>query len=360
MSVVVPGRVDLGGDELRIGRAWPTDLSDDRLRLRVEGRDGSERLRAGELDLARSDGRWQVEEVRVLPFAEDPRLPGLAGLAGTLLVHRAGRRAVLRRVDDYAKVVRPRSLDALVRAHHVGALLAGRAGWRAPTASALPGRPGTATLSTVPGTPLHELGVAGDEEALRRGWTGFVEGWPQVVARGGVDLPAHDAAAEASLTAQAVRRALDAWAPSAPVRAGLERALETTGAALLDRPGAPVAPSHRDLHDKQVLVGDGLGLLDMDTAALAEVELDLANLLEHVRLRGRQRLWSPAAVALGEEAVLETARSAGADPRRLDAYRAATRLRLAAIYLFRPRWADQACAELDELAATCDRVRALS
>lgn len=357
---VVPERVDLGGDELRVGRAWPKDLSADRLSLRVEGRDGSDRLRAGELDLTRSRGRWQVGEVRVLPFATDPRLPGLAGLDGTLLVHRGGRRAVLREAGSYTKVVRPGALDAVLQAHRTGARLAARAGWAAPAAEVVPDRPGTIRLSTVPGAPLHDLGVRGDEEAVRRGWGAFAEGWPEVVAGDASELPAHDASAEVQIAERAVRQALDVWSPPAQVRLGVERALDLTVAALLGDAGAPAVPSHRDLHDKQLLVGEGLGLLDLDTAARAEPELDLANLLEHVRLRGRQGLWSPAVVALGEEGVRRAAERVGADPRRLAAYRAATRLRLAGVYLFRPRWAGLARAELERMAAAPPLMRALS
>ena len=41
---------------------------------------------------------------------------------------------------------------------------------------------------------------------------------------------------------------------------------------------------HRDLYEEQLLVGDRIGLIDLDDAALGPPELDLGNLLGHVEL----------------------------------------------------------------------------
>ncbi len=44
--------------------------------------------------------------------------------------------------------------------------------------------------------------------------------------------------------------------------------------------------SHRDLHDKQILIdGDQTSLIDLDLAAIAHPALDVANMLGHIRLR---------------------------------------------------------------------------
>ncbi|MGO1899076.1 MAG: phosphotransferase family protein, partial [Brevibacterium yomogidense] len=72
-----------------VGRAWP---SADGTQL-FEGRDEAGRLRAG--TFAEDGG------IRLLPHATDERLPGLRP-GGELLVHRAGRRAVVRETADDA------------------------------------------------------------------------------------------------------------------------------------------------------------------------------------------------------------------------------------------------------------------
>jgi Ser/Thr protein kinase RdoA (MazF antagonist) len=46
---------------------------------------------------------------------------------------------------------------------------------------------------------------------------------------------------------------------------------------------------HRDLYEEQVLVGDRVGLIDLDDAALGPPELDVGNLLAHVELLERRR-----------------------------------------------------------------------
>lgn len=343
---VVPTEIRAGDDVIAVGRAWPRSVSAHELRVRLEGRDALGRLRAGDATLhrdpTRPDAGWTLHDTRLTPFATDDKLPGLAGLRGDLVVHRVGRRAVVRRSRDHVKVVRPDKVGALVEAHTTGALLAGRAGWGSPTAHPLPGRPGAVSLTTLPGVPLHDLAAGTDLRVVRRAWRTFAAGWPRLAGPGVLDLPAHDAAAEAELTVTAVRRALTVWAPPPQLHDGILARLEDVRAALLTDPGDPSTPSHRDLHDKQILVGERLGLLDLDTAALAEPELDLANLHEHVLLRGRQGLWSPEAVSAGVEGVTAAAETLRVDARRMAAYRAATRLRVASIYLFRPRWAAQA------------------
>ena len=343
---LVPREVRADDEQITIGRAWPRSVSSTELRLRVEGRDDEGRLRAGTLDLRRdpTPGQpWAVHRARLAPFATDDALPGLQGLPGHLVVHRVGRRAVVRRSDDYVKVVRPDRVASLLRAHDTGAHLAARAGWGAPHAEEVPDRPGAVSLPTMPGVPMHDLAAVADVRVLRRAWRTFAAGWPRIVDGDATpQLPVHDAVAEADLTAEAVHRAIAACPAPPDARAAILPRLEDVRAALLTDPGPARCPSHRDLHDKQILVGERLSLLDLDTAALAEPELDLANLLEHVLLRGRQGTWSEAAVAAGVDGVSGAASTIGADPRRLAAYRAATRLRIASIYLFRPRWSAQA------------------
>ena len=104
--------------------------------------------------------------------------------------------------------------------------------------------------------------------------------------------------------------------------------------------GQPV-PSHRDYHPGQLLVApEGVSVLDLDTAAMAEPELDAGNFLAHLDLFELERRSVPSA-ELSD--VFRTAyeRLAGRrlDSQRLLWYRAGAVLRLACVYRFRPRGA---------------------
>lgn len=132
-------------------------------------------------------------------------------------------------------------------------------------------------------------------------------------------------------------------------RAGVPRATrwsEVHGQMLRaaeDLPPAQLAPAHRDLHDRQLLVTDGgLALLDFDLLCRADVALDPANLSAHYALRLMQ---SPPPSAAAEEAACTQALLEGLGREdedfraRLGFYRATTFLRLALVYALRPRWA---------------------
>ncbi|GAA1107793.1 hypothetical protein GCM10009582_01810 [Arthrobacter flavus] len=97
--------------------------------------------------------------------------------------------------------------------------------------------------------------------------------------------------------------------------------------------------SHRDLHDKQLLFNadsGSVGLIDCDTVSVAEPALDLANLLVHIDFRRAQGVFSAAAASTAKQAILETALAMKVSDTRMHAYSAATRLRLACLYAFRP------------------------
>ena len=105
------------------------------------------------------------------------------------------------------------------------------------------------------------------------------------------------------------------------------------------RDGRLVA-SHRDFHDKQMLIdARRISIIDLDTACLAEPELDLGNFLAHLRLRelqGRIDGWQPATRAF-LDAYLRT--NADVERGRLGFYRICATLRLACVYALRPQWA---------------------
>lgn len=106
---------------------------------------------------------------------------------------------------------------------------------------------------------------------------------------------------------------------------------------------APPVPTHRDLHDGQLLRTDtGLALLDFDLLSLAEPELDPANFLAHLSLRGLQM-----PERISERCIQQCGKTfldgMGAYQRegfwaRLRYYQASTFCRLQLVYSLRLRW----------------------
>lgn len=273
----------------------------------------------------------------------DRRLPGLArvldGPGTTLVVHRPERRAVVRReapaATTYLKMVRPGRLPAVVGSvEGLG------------TPAVVDHDPATGTIehAALPGTSLHEMlddpafpeadvvaAFAATGAAVRR-LHGAV---PPVAAR------SHDAAAEAGVAARWAEHAL-VHRVLAPVEAERVRAQAAEVASLLRRHPAPGpgALIHRDLHDKQVLVtatGD-VGILDLDTLARGDAALDVANLVVHLELRALQGHCGPGLARAAADAFFDGYRPDRGLRERLAAYAAASRLRLACVYAFRPRW----------------------
>ncbi|MCA1782046.1 MAG: aminoglycoside phosphotransferase family protein [Intrasporangiaceae bacterium] len=146
------------------------------------------------------------------------------------------------------------------------------------------------------------------------------------------DLPIHDADAEAAVTRRWVDRAI---AAGRLPRASLDEALQS----LTNAPATPLGIAHRDLHDGQLLFTHGRpGMLDPDTLAAAEPALDLANLLVHLDLRVEQGYLSADDRDRTRDRILIGAAPAQSTLQRLPEYEIACRLRLAAVYAFRPRW----------------------
>jgi len=100
----------------------------------------------------------------------------------------------------------------------------------------------------------------------------------------------------------------------------------------------PSATVHRDFYDKQVLCVEGAApaVIDLDTTARGDREIDVANFCAQLRFRalqyGRESLYAEM-----EDAFLG-AYPASLDAVRLDWYRRATLVRLACSYVLRPRW----------------------
>ena len=126
---------------------------------------------------------------------------------------------------------------------------------------------------------------------------------------------------------------------ASPIAGSLDDAFETLIEESRRIAPGPLLTSHRDLHDKQLLLRPGgATILDLETVCRAEPELDAANFLAHLTLRQLQQPEVDIDQA-GEELLASYARARGPlATRRLLWYRKSALLRLACVYHFRPRW----------------------
>lgn len=175
-------------------------------------------------------------------------------------------------------------------------------------------------LSEVPGRPLADAVAEGDLDtctrvgaALGRWHRTWWDRTPPVFRAHGV----HDELATLS------ERALDG--PPTVARA----VSDLPGSARRAWPCPTVV--HRDLYEQQIMVGDRVGLIDLDDAAAGPPELDLGNLFAHLDLLGRRQGFD---VAEATTAILTAYETAGPtlDGARLEQCRYLSQLRLAAIH----------------------------
>ncbi|MFD1719464.1 phosphotransferase [Georgenia deserti] len=288
---------------------------------------------------------------------DDDRLPGLTptlALPGARLVsHRTGRRAVVA-VDgaagtEYVKVVRPRrTADVADRLRRLAPLRT----VAVPRLLDVDQRAGTLRLTSVGRTTLLEAGRSLGPDTLARTWAGVGRAVSELHALDPTGLPTHDAAAEVAAMTRAVDRAVEAGRIDPDVAGD---AVAHAAERLRHLPVAPyLGMLHRDLHDKQVLLdGEGeLGLIDVDTLAMGERALDVANLLVHLDLRVRQGLLGARRAAVAQEAFRAALPDEPCLWKRVPDYATATRVRLAGVYAIRPRWQDLATELL--VTATAD------
>jgi len=350
-----PQRVDVPElGSLTVSRAWPRGT--DHALLEVNGGSGVGTVNAEWFaqpeTLAEHAGRVRGATslpsfgVLVHPRGQDRKLPALQGLLeqeAELVVHRPGRRAVLRRerdgVVEYVKLVRPGRVSPMVTAHRgLEAALAGVC--TVPDVRAAQDDEGVAVLSAVPGTSLHDLarGPFPDPGQLRDGWHTLGTAVASLAAdrEERVEISAHGPDREIETVRQW-------WVPvraweALPAMEEID--LDDALAPLRTDPPTRYGLLHRDLHDKQVLCAPGgrIGLLDLDTAARGEPALDLANLLAHLELRVHQGLLRREHARDARTVLLDGAAPDEATLARLPAYLRAAQLRLVAVYALRPRW----------------------
>ncbi|MCM6764291.1 hypothetical protein NB037_17885 [Rathayibacter sp. ZW T2_19] len=334
----MPAEIVEDGVTWTVSRAWPAP----------DGAD-LEAHAAGSPDVR--GGRWSASGgIRLLPAGTDRRLPALesARREGAVVVHRPGRRAVVRSADgrSFLKVLRPHAAPGVVAAHASAEVFA--AGFDLPRVLHRADDPdGLVRFAALPGRTLLEVGSdpRTTPERWRAVWERWAEGWA-LLPPAPAELPEHGPAAESDVVATWAAHA--ATQLPAHERAQVLAAAARVSESLVAAPAEPLVLAHRDLHDKQLLAADdgSLALLDLDTAARAEAALDLGNLRAHLRLRTAQGLLPPGRAAEAAAIVDRTAERAGVPPHRLHAHDTAARLRLACLYLFRPAWRSLAARSL--------------
>lgn len=343
-------------ERLELRRAWPRSRSHLALEY-VDGRGGSvagqwmadaSRLEEVAKETARrcpAARPFVVQSaagpVLLQPDGADRRLIGLRALLAradsTLVSHRPERRAVVRLNGSsgprFAKVLRPSRVRDVAESSRAAWSLAARP-FAVPEVLHGDERQGVLILGALGGTSLHDLLADGDSVVPAARNAGRATRWLH-------DAPlrperVHDAEAEITLI-EARIDALETFAPDVHNRLG--DAPARVAGALREGAGRP-GLVHRDLHDKQIVVQrDGtVGMLDLDTMATGEPALDVANMLVHFELRALQGRCAQQLASRAAAAFLEGYEPGADMATRIDAYRNATRLRLACLYALRPPW----------------------
>lgn len=344
--------IDDTGTHWRTVRAWPDKVPGDYLlEVLTPGRKGvrAAHVRRGHFELVPLD---------------DPGMPALRMEArrGEVIAHRPHKRAVIRAKDEYIKVFRPgRAVVSAERCEQMRHLLP-TGTFEAPTI--IRSSTDVIVYGSIPGRTLRELGE--DPKVSDETFAGIWAQWSRVWV---AQFAAPHAATERKILAALPlhppeKEATDVWLwvnrwvhhnenvpESSPGRDALRaKAHEVTESLLRSSPD-PLLWAHGDLHDKQVICTNGrspLGLLDFDAAARAEAARDLANLDVHLALRHHLHLLTPDRYAIAHAQVLAASTDLHVTPARFHAYAAATRLRLACLYSFRPGFGSVASSLLNE------------
>ncbi len=282
----------------------------------------------------------------------DRRLPALARElrrgGAALVTHRPERRAVVRHDDPVAgtvftKVVRPRHVP------RPGPSCSQLHALRVPEVLEVDHEAGRVTTRALPGSTLHDLladvEVSATELARygRACGVALAELHARTVVR---DEPDHGIEQEIAVT--------DRWLAAADAHRALPTRVLRRLARRRDRAVAAAPPSrsrpvvlHRDLHDQQLLVrvpdGAGpleVGLLDFDLAAVGDPALDLANLLVHLELRVVQGLTPQVRAQACAAGLLDGYEPSDQVLGSVPQHAELARLRLVALYAFRPAYRD--------------------
>lgn len=337
-----PAQVEAEGAVWTVDRCWPS------------GQDGELAVEVSAGDALRA-GLWRDGALELSPPEADPKLKALAPLlaaGGTVVSWRPRKRAVVHTTgaegDVFTKVVRAGKAQGILEG--IERARAFEAGFRAP--QVLDSTESTVSFAALPGRGLHDESAFTDAE-WARAWADIADALaaarrPRPATGDGAEaLPVHGPEQEAAVLADWLERTA-AWTGAQPPFA---QAVRTACRTLKGLPAAATVPTHRDLHDKQLLWDPGLGagLLDVDTACLGDPALDLGNLRAHALWRERQGVWSAARADVVRRTVDELALAEGLPAPRVGLYEYATLLRLRCVYALRPRYAETARALETEL-----------
>jgi hypothetical protein len=295
----------------------------------------------------RDDQRWfhaDSESTRPRPVGvlDDERLPSLRRVVGTwfarghdvrLLAWRPGRRAVFRvRTARGTRICKLYRKDRQCTIRWAALADHGTHAWRVPRVLSWNAKTRCLTLEDCPGRSLHERWLAGDGDVRDGDRIATLLNWLADAAPP-PDFPRHDVEDEISI----LTKRLESYARTLerPPTAAAELTRRVITALRTEPAGAPIL-SHRDLHDKQVLVdGDAGHLIDLDLAAIAPPTLDLGNILAHLRLRAMQGVRVPWREIAARTILLAGARRGAGES--LGTWIAAALLRLGLIYSRRRR-----------------------
>jgi Ser/Thr protein kinase RdoA (MazF antagonist) len=237
------------------------------------------------------------------------------------LKHKPGRRLTLRargpRGSVIVKLYRSNRVDIV--AGRISALADGPGDPEVPAVLAVDPAERLLVLSDVPGIPLREAVLASDESRCHKAGAA-IAAWHQAWA----------GRKPAALREHTIELELDVLADHAGFAAreiGLGVAAELPA---LREEWTPVTVVHRDLYEEQVLLGERVGLIDLDDAALGPPELDVGNLLAHLDLL---ELRTGHTLERGKDAFLDGYANGGPlDLHLLERCRTLARLRLACIH----------------------------
>lgn len=302
-----------------------------------------------------------------MPLVLDPALvsaaTGLELTSAELISYRPGIRAVLRYSGKsggglFGKVAAgERAVRSFgnARRFHESSVQA-QAGFRFPRPVAVSAVLQLGVVEAVPGESVYDLiqTARAAPDVFRRVGVALASMHDGATA----GLPSHDSSRELEV--------LDGWIELTMARFPQASQVLAEGRAMLGERGGSPSPGgaciHRDFYDKQILVdGEALFLIDPDTAAVGDAELDLGNFEAHLIARAIQRVAarSETFASPGTSRACETSESF--DPVAVEAtsfrdallsgysrrfspdmvtwYRRASLLRLSCYYAARMRWA---------------------
>lgn len=347
-----PTAIAGAGGTLRVQRCWPLpEGNHDAAELAVELTDAAG-IRAG---------WWSQDGLQLLEAGEDPALNELGPLlndtsdsrCAELVSHRPGKRAVVRRETSSTDQSSAVEFIKVVPSGRAGRILTGidraepfHGPFRTPTV--LDSTDSTVTFAGLEGISLHDPAEF-TQEHWTQAWSEVCQAWELAT-----DIPDPGSASALVHRAESEIRVLRHWFALTrrylPDAERTELLVEAQIRQLDQMSSDRLVPSHRDLHDKQLLWSAQLGpaLLDVDTACLAHPALDLGNLRAHATLRQLQELWSPQEAETVQFCVDEVAEHTGVPRSSVVVYERAALLRLGLVYAVRPQYA-AAAAEIRQL-----------